>query len=109
MKKIILVYHQINEDDLFMSASLEQFIMQMEYLKSKKFKFCNLKELLHEQSGNNVCVMFDDCYSSIKPAVNYMKERQLKYGGDHLPSISFLFFRFCYANGRYFQIWFPIK
>ena len=79
MKKIILVYHQINEDDLFMSASLEQFIMQMEYLKSKKFKFCNLKELLHEQSGNNVCVMFDDCYSSIKPAVNYMKERQLKY------------------------------
>ena len=78
MKKIILVYHQINEDDLFMSASLEQFIMQMEYLKSKKFKFCNLKELLHEQSGNNVCVMFDDCYSSIKPAVNYMKERQLK-------------------------------
>lgn len=87
MKKIILVYHQINEDDPFMSVSFLEFKKQINYLESQKFIFCNIDELMAAKSGNNVCIMFDDGFKSILPAVEYMKNKDLKFSIAIIPSL----------------------
>lgn len=79
MKKIVLVYHQIDENDPFMSVSLDIFKKQMNYLIKKRFTFCNIEELLSKKHGNHVCVMFDDGYKSIIPALNYLNSRNLQF------------------------------
>lgn len=79
MKKIILVYHQIDEKDPFMSVTLDSFKKQIDYLKKQNFNFCNIDELMKKHRGNHVCVMFDDGYKSIVTALDYMKQNNLKY------------------------------
>ena len=79
MKKIILLYHQIDEKDKFMSVTLDSFKKQINYLIKKKFNFCNVEELLNKKSGNYICIMFDDGYKSILPALEYMKSKNLQY------------------------------
>ena len=79
MKKIILVYHQINEQDPFMSVTLSNFKKQIDYLMKKKFNFCNIEHLMQETNGNHVCIMFDDGYKSIIPAIRYLKQHHLNY------------------------------
>lgn len=79
MKRIILVYHQINENDPFMSVPLKEFKKQVNYLKKKKFNFCDLEELMKKTKGNHICLMFDDGYKSIMPAIEYLKKKNLKY------------------------------
>ena len=86
MKKIILVYHQIDEEDPFMSVTLDNFKKQIDYLIKKHFDFCNIEELMNKKHGNHVCIMFDDGYKSIIPAVTYLKRHNLKYSLAVIPN-----------------------
>lgn len=86
MKKIILVYHQINEKDPFMSVTLNSFKKQIDYLVKKRFSFCNIEQLMEKKHGNYVCIMFDDGYKSIIPAITYLKQRNLKYSLAVIPN-----------------------
>ena len=79
MKKIILVYHQIDEDDPFMSVKLSEFKKQINYLVHKKFNFCNVADLMREKKGNHVSIILDDGYKSILPALDYLKNKNLEY------------------------------
>lgn len=79
MKRIILLYHQIDEKDKFMSVTLENFKKQIDYLVKQKFNFCDIEELLNKKKGKHVCIMFDDGYKSIMPALEYLKKEKLNY------------------------------
>lgn len=79
MKKIILVYHGIGNQDKFMEVSLDMFKKQLGYLKKQKFKFCHFDDLVTSKFGNNVMIMFDDALSSSKEALKYLEENKIKY------------------------------
>ncbi|MEG0221495.1 MAG: polysaccharide deacetylase family protein [Clostridia bacterium] len=78
MKKIIFVYHSIGSKDKFMDVEFEQFKLQINYLKNRKFEFCHFEELL-DKKCNSICIMFDDALSSIKQAIEYLEEEKIKY------------------------------
>jgi len=78
VKKIILVYHEIDTKDNFLSVDFMDFQNQMDYLQSKGFTFCFLEELLTDNNKRSVCIIFDDSYKSILMSLDFMRKRNLK-------------------------------
>lgn len=79
MKKIITVYHGIGNDDKFMQVPINNFKIQIEYLKKKKFKFYHFEEFINVKKGNNIMIMFDDALKSSYEAIKYLEENKIKY------------------------------
>ena len=79
MKRIITVYHGIGNSDKFMEVPMNMFLMQLKYLKRKKFNFCHFDEFINATTGNNIMIMFDDGLNSIKPAIEYLEQNSIKY------------------------------
>lgn len=79
MKRIILVYHDLGENDKFLQVSLNDFHKHINYLLSKKYNFCDIDEILNAKKGKNIAIMFDDALINIKDAIKIMEEKKLKY------------------------------
>ncbi len=79
MKRIITVYHGIGNSDKFMEVPMNTFLMQLKYLKTKKFNFCHFGEFIKATTGNNIMIMFDDGLKSIKDAIKYLEKNAIKY------------------------------
>ncbi len=62
------MYHSVGKGDLFFNVQLEDFVRQMEYLKTKKFNLVSLNQLVEWIEGEQaipektVVLTFDDGY-----------------------------------------------
>lgn len=80
MSKIILVYHSIGNNDLFLQVPMEHFIEQIE-LVIKKYKPQKVSSFFMPRKGNKneVLIMFDDAFREALPAMDYLEEREIPF------------------------------
>ena len=79
MKKIIVVYHVIGNNDKFIEVEFTKFVEQINYLKKKGYGFCTVSEILKSTSGKKVCIMFDDGLLSSLEALKYLERNNIEY------------------------------
>lgn len=80
MKKIILVYHSIGNDDLFLQVPLKHFMEQIEYIETflspqKLSDFLNKKNSKRKE----VLIMFDDAFRDSLPAMDYLERKKVPF------------------------------
>ena len=80
MNKIVLVYHSIGNEDLFLQVPFDRFKKQINLL-IRKYKPQRLKEFLSDKtpSNNEVLIMFDDAFFDAIPAMNYLDEKGIPF------------------------------
>ena len=80
MSKIILVYHSIGNDDLFLQVPMEHFIKQIEFVM-KRYKPQKVLSFFMPRKGskNEVVIMFDDAFREALPAMDYLEEREIPF------------------------------
>lgn len=80
MNKVILVYHSIGNDDLFLQVPLDRFKNQIEFV-IKKYDPQKLNTFLLEKGMNNneVLIMFDDAFCDAVPAMDYLDEKGIPF------------------------------
>lgn len=80
MNKIVLVYHSIGNDDLFLQVPFDRFKKQIDFV-IKKYKPQRLKAFLSDKDPNNneVLIMFDDAFYDAIPAMNYLDEKGIPF------------------------------
>lgn len=80
MSKIILVYHSIGNNDLFLQVPMEHFIEQIE-LVIKRYKPQKVSSFFvrKKENKNEVLIMFDDAFREALPAMDYLEEREIPF------------------------------
>lgn len=80
MNKIILVYHSIGNDDLFLQVPLDRFKDQIEFV-SKKYQPQKLSSFFVQKhkNHNEVLIMFDDAFQDAIPAMDYLEEKGIPF------------------------------
>jgi peptidoglycan/xylan/chitin deacetylase (PgdA/CDA1 family) len=66
-RAVILMYHSVDDNDVFFTVSSENFEKQLQYIKSKRFTTLKLSELVRrlkdrENISNCIALTFDDGY-----------------------------------------------
>ncbi len=80
MNKIILVYHSIGKEDMFLQVPLERFRSQIDALIKKYYpQRLNSFLLDKDQNKNVVLIMFDDAFKDAIPAMNYLDEKGIPF------------------------------
>jgi peptidoglycan/xylan/chitin deacetylase (PgdA/CDA1 family) len=77
--KIILVYHNIDTEDRFLSVTKKDFKRQINYLLDNDFNFLPLKDLLRSKN-KSVALVFDDGLKSVLCVNNFLRERNIPFG-----------------------------
>lgn len=80
MRKIVLVYHSIGKDDLFLQVPLNQFVNQIDYT-IKRFKPRKIASFFSKNSKerNEVLIMFDDAFRDALPAMDYLEKKGIPF------------------------------
>lgn len=80
MSKIILVYHSIGNNDLFLQVPMEHFIEQTKFV-IKRYKPQKVSSFFtpKKESKNEVLIMFDDAFKEALPAMEYLDERGIPF------------------------------
>lgn len=80
MRKIVLVYHSIGNDNLFLQVPLKQFMTQIECV-IRRFKPQKISSFLSKngKEDNEVLIMFDDAFRDALPAMDYLEKKQIPF------------------------------
>ena len=80
MSKLILVYHSIGNDDLFLQVPLNHFKNQIEFV-IRKYHPQKLSSFFAQKDKNNneVLIMFDDAFIDAMPAMDYLDEKGIPF------------------------------
>lgn len=79
-KKIILVYHSIGNDDLFLQVPMNHFKSQIEFV-TQKYKPQKVTSFFSSKNRDDdeVLIMFDDAFRKALPAMGYLEERKIPF------------------------------
>jgi len=76
--KIILVYHDIGDNDKFLEVSENSFKKQINYLLDSDFSFLSLEDLL-KSSTKSVTLVFDDGLKSVLKVKNFLEDKNIPF------------------------------
>lgn len=80
MSRIILVYHSIGYDDLFLQVPLNRFKDQIEFtIKKYKPQKTSSFFIQKHKNDNEVLIMFDDAFRNALPAMDYLEEKGIPF------------------------------